>query len=786
MLRANPRRREQIYKEYLRDISGINFSPRQIDVLSCLIHSRNQGKIAELLSIPSVRTVQTHIHVLKEKTNQFSTEHLVDMIDKSGKRKYFVEYYFNILVESHFRKTLGNILALTKRAGYICLIDNNQINKENRIVEQIKKHLKLININFVDVNTDIVHDVSCMLHVIEHDNFYKKPYNLLSPPHNAVILLDEGNNLKKHGFQDEEYVDFRNDSEYYFSLLKLAEKITNLPSIKQLAENFGETYTNFFNSWNGTENIKFQSVQRDIKRFVTSKVTIYLTVAFVISVITVYTYNGRVETKAAKYEAAKLYTSLGIYYQNTANSFEGAIESYAEAERIYGELGDGFKVVESLVKQGWCYFDVRKLDESLAKFQLALTSLGKNDSSEIKAEILEGISIIYDKKNIDSLKMHEQVYELYNKIHKGKDHSKVADALHNLGWYFRESSNNENLDKALDYLNKAFEMRKRLYANQDHLDIATSLNSLGVTYVKLGGESNLDKGLYYQNQALLIRKRNANNKMTQDIINSFFSLGKTHKKLGNYATAIVFFEKAQTAIYEIRQTYNYGPMIETFFHIGSINEAMNNEVESLEYYKKGYSIVKLYNINIEHPSTQMLFQKIKTLDEGFLTNSEFRLNILNKSTSNKYKKNMYNIKNKIKKLLSKLYYCSKNNTCGEIVITNELIGRYLEKRQNGIDAIRDFEIAKSLCFEAINMGIMSNTKEKRDYKHMLEFVANNRELIDKTIEEHPEYFVDGSLIIKCMHEGILSFNQMTNVLGIKQYKEWSNLENEDDKSSCRI
>lgn len=49
-----------IYENHLKTISGIHFTSREIDVLSCLRYNRGEKKIAEMLDI-SPRTVEIHI-----------------------------------------------------------------------------------------------------------------------------------------------------------------------------------------------------------------------------------------------------------------------------------------------------------------------------------------------------------------------------------------------------------------------------------------------------------------------------------------------------------------------------------------------------------------------------------------------------------------------------------------------------------------------------------------------------------------------------------------------------
>ena len=60
----------------------------------------------------------------------------------------------------------------------------------------------------------------------------------------------------------------------------------------------------------------------------------------------------------------------------------------------------------------------------------------------------------------------------------------------------------------------------------------------------------------------------------------------------------------------------------------------------------------------------------------------------------------------------------------------------------------NLEIAQMLCFESMNLGIMKS--EKKPYSVVEEFTRNNSELVKKIAEQHPEFFVDGSIVEACV------------------------------------
>ncbi len=73
---------------------------------------------------------------------------------------------------------------------------------------------------------------------------------------------------------------------------------------------------------------------------------------------------------------------------------------------------------------------------------------------------------------------------------------------------------------------------------------------------------------------------------------------------------------------------------------------------------------------------------------------------------------------------------------------------YLNKELGTLEKNENIEIAQMLCFEAMNLGIMKF--EEKPYSIVQEFTRSNPELVKKIAIEHPEFFVDGSIIEACV------------------------------------
>jgi len=83
--------KEKIYNEFLQEICGIKLTPREIDIISCVINNRKDKKTAAILSI-SPRTVTTHVFNIMNKLSYNSRDSIIDFIEKYGKSNHIKEY----------------------------------------------------------------------------------------------------------------------------------------------------------------------------------------------------------------------------------------------------------------------------------------------------------------------------------------------------------------------------------------------------------------------------------------------------------------------------------------------------------------------------------------------------------------------------------------------------------------------------------------------------------------------------------------------------------------------
>lgn len=113
---------EKIYKKYLSVVNGIKFTPRECDVLSCVMSTRGEKKIAAICSI-APKTVSVHVHNIMNKLRCNSKEQIVDFVEKAGASKLFRECYAHLLARYYFDETLSKIAKTLPKEAIWCSID---------------------------------------------------------------------------------------------------------------------------------------------------------------------------------------------------------------------------------------------------------------------------------------------------------------------------------------------------------------------------------------------------------------------------------------------------------------------------------------------------------------------------------------------------------------------------------------------------------------------------------------------------------------------------------------
>ncbi len=400
-----------------------------------------------------------------------------------------------------------------------------------------------------------------------------------------------------------------------------------------------------------------------------------------------------------------------------------------------------------------------KYQEESLKMKQALFSGNYPDIADSLNNVGSAYEALGGEENIrKGLMYQEESLEMRQVLFSG-NHPDIADSLNNVGSAYHALGGDENIRIGLKYQEESLKMKQALFPG-NHPNIANSLNNVGGAYQSLGGEKNIRKGLKYLEESLKMRQALFSGNHL-DIADSLNNIGSTYQTLGgeeNIRKGLKYLEnslKMKQALF----SGNHPGIVDSLHNVGIAYLALDDIDKFLEYFKQAYSI-RIVIFEKDNEKTKQIKSIIERLQPKFFTEQglrqtlqeydclggnkvgfECRWIISSRETSND---DLIKLKRKI-----------QNNVLNEIVKTVDLgVKGYAEKGylKDKLEALgnknENVELAQMLCFESMNLGIMKS--EKKPYTVVEEFTRNNPELVKKIAEQHPEFFVDGSIVEACV------------------------------------
>jgi tetratricopeptide (TPR) repeat protein/DNA-binding CsgD family transcriptional regulator len=168
-----------IYSEQLENINGIRFTPREIDVIACILNGRSAKTIPSLLSI-SAKTVATHLANIRAKISYSSSESIIDFMEKSDRLPVLKhKYYLSLLALVFFEKKIKGLC----KESTSCIVAHDPA--KVIFFNQLKQHLELVGFKIkTQVDTEhknyiLVQDASEAIPLSTDDNYYASFFTIL-------------------------------------------------------------------------------------------------------------------------------------------------------------------------------------------------------------------------------------------------------------------------------------------------------------------------------------------------------------------------------------------------------------------------------------------------------------------------------------------------------------------------------------------------------------------------------------------------------------------------------
>ena len=180
---------QDIYAKQLRIIAGINFTQREVDIITCMLSGKTAKKIAELLFI-SPKTVEVHIRniVLKFECNTKSA--MIDLMEKSNKFPLVKKHYSSLLIQHTFVLELKKIAKMLTQKLSCLIIYNRTVKRLTTFFSYLIRDLQVVGIDV------------CMQHVQKNELSLYLVNNTQHFANNIIIYYLEPEQVESLEFKE--------------------------------------------------------------------------------------------------------------------------------------------------------------------------------------------------------------------------------------------------------------------------------------------------------------------------------------------------------------------------------------------------------------------------------------------------------------------------------------------------------------------------------------------------------------------------------------------------------
>ena len=288
----SPDKKDELYNKYLKHINEVGLSIRQSEVISCLVHNRNYAKIAELLNISSVRTVQSHVRDIRNKFNNVSVEKIIDIVDSSGKREFVTQYYVNILIRNYFVNLLRQIFSVLRHQKITYTINDNL--SDPKIAKLKKNFIEDLKLSGIQNVSDVKSSGTGEAHITLISESNKINAQDSSNIKDIVLLYEDS---LKEAIDHKLYkrvIYCNHGKNYYFMVIDIILSLSNehekLSGIKEQFEKYCEGITQ---SWKSNNNLITDKIEQKSR---SSYKNIFFGSGCIVIIVLVFMINNKLST----------------------------------------------------------------------------------------------------------------------------------------------------------------------------------------------------------------------------------------------------------------------------------------------------------------------------------------------------------------------------------------------------------------------------------------------------------------------------------------------------------
>ncbi|MBS0184776.1 MAG: tetratricopeptide repeat protein [Proteobacteria bacterium] len=242
------------YNKYFKMTKDIDFTPKELDVISCILTGRRVKEIAGILS-NSVKTIDNHIRNIMQKLGCNSREGIINCIEQSGSLPFFRYHYQVIAIQADFTKKLKEVSLLVGKHSPSCLIAFKETHEKNASVmaflTEFEKNLKEAGIHVSRQKLESGVSLSGAMKKKEKNSstsiFYVMPFEDIKNKEeenelekNITPILVKKKDIFEESPEDSKTQDQQKN--YYDSFFEVLQKILPTISLDAIISNFESAY----------------------------------------------------------------------------------------------------------------------------------------------------------------------------------------------------------------------------------------------------------------------------------------------------------------------------------------------------------------------------------------------------------------------------------------------------------------------------------------------------------------------------------------------------------------
>lgn len=291
--------------------------------------------------------------------------------------------------------------------------------------------------------------------------------------------------------------------------------------------------------------------------------------------------EGKVEDAVKIYDDLNLLNKFMDIY-NQKEVITSAINQLEDEKNIRNSQIE--KVLIEIGKQIDCLYYAGKFAYKEKILELC-KRVADTDTTNFKFQIKTGLAyrdLFYD--NITARMYFQKALNL-SLANRYVNNFDVATCYELLGGTYSEQENQENFDKALEYLKNSLKNYRIIYKNEPSLKEANCYNNIGIIFHK---RRQYDKALYNYQQALNIQENSSNVVAPQAIARSYNNIGSLYSDKNMLDSALFYLNRSLNLRLKVGGE-NTKEVALCYNNIGGVYGRMNEE-KALSYFEKAMQI----------------------------------------------------------------------------------------------------------------------------------------------------------------------------------------------------